>query len=70
MPATGTPDPGGLGWYEAIFLLEHAIKGRKVIGIDVVELAPYPGMHSSDLAAANLTYSIMGIVSRLGKRVK
>ena len=70
MPATGTPDPGGLGWYEAIFLLEHAIKGRNVIGIDVVELAPYPGLHSADLAAAKLTYSIMGIVSRLGKRVK
>ncbi len=68
MPATGTPDPGGLGWYEAIFLLEHAIRGRNVIGMDVVELAPYPGFHSSDLAAAKLTYSIMGIISRLGRR--
>ena len=68
MPATGTPDPGGLGWYEAIFLLEHAIKGRTVIGMDVVELAPYPGMHAADLLAAKLTYSMMGIVSRLGKR--
>ena len=66
MPATGTPDPAGLGWYEAIFLLEHAIRGRNVIGFDVVELAPYPGFHSSDLAAAKLTYNIMGIISRLG----
>ncbi|MBQ4132384.1 MAG: agmatinase [Desulfovibrionaceae bacterium] len=66
MPATGTPDPGGLGWYEAIFLLEHAIRGRNVLGVDVVELAPYPGFHSSDLAAAKLTYNIMGIISRLG----
>lgn len=67
MPATGTPDPAGLGWYEAIFLLEHAIRGRNVIGFDVVELAPYPGMHSSDFAAAKITYSIMGIISRLAK---
>ena len=66
MPATGTPDPAGLGWYEAVFLLEHAIRGRNVIGFDVVELAPYPGFHSSDLAAAKLTYNIMGIISRLG----
>lgn len=68
MPATGTPDPAGLDWYEAIFLLEHAIKGRQVIGFDVVELAPAPGFHASDLTAAKLTYSIMGIISRLAKR--
>ncbi len=67
MPATGTPDPGGLDWYETIFLLEHTIRGREVVGFDVVELAPYPGMHSCEFTAAKLAYSIMGIISRLGK---
>ena len=38
--ATGTPVPGGLGYYQALHLVEHALKGRKCIGLDVVELAP------------------------------
>lgn len=40
MPATGTPVPGGLGYYQALRLVEHALKGRKCVGLDVVELAP------------------------------
>ncbi|GFM32444.1 agmatinase [Desulfovibrio subterraneus] len=63
--ATGTPVPGGVLWWQAIKLLEKAIAGRTVIGMDVVELAPKEGDHASDFAAAQLTYAMMGIVQRL-----
>lgn len=65
MPATGTPVPGGLGWYEAQRCLELAMAGREVLGFDVVELAPLPGYHAADFAAARLVYDIMGLVQRL-----
>lgn len=64
MPATGTPVPGGLGWYEALDLAQRAIAGREVLGFDVVELAPVPGLHAADFAAARLTYALMGLVER------
>ena len=65
LPATGTPEPGGLFWFEAIFLLERIIKGRTVLGFNVVELAPTAGLPASDFAAAKLTYAIMGLINRL-----
>ncbi len=65
MPATGTPVPGGLGWYDARRCLELAMAGRRVLGFDVVELAPMPGFHAADFAAARLVYDIMGLVQRL-----
>ncbi|MEG2140628.1 MAG: agmatinase, partial [Bilophila sp.] len=43
MPATGTPVPGGLGWYDALTLAKRALQGRQVLGFDVVELAPLAG---------------------------
>ncbi|WP_298067594.1 agmatinase [uncultured Mailhella sp.] len=61
---TGTPVPGGLGWYQALELLEKAMHGRRVLGFDVVELAPREGRIASDFAAASLTYAIMGLISR------
>ncbi len=64
--ATGTPVPGGLGWHDTLTLLEKSISGKKVVGFDVVELAPMPGDHASDFAAAQLVYSIMGIIQRTG----
>lgn len=67
MPATGTPVPGGLGWYQSLDIAERTLSGRDVLGFDVVELAPVPGMHASDFAAARLTYALMGIVAR-GRR--
>ena len=62
--ATGTPVPGGITWWQAITLLEKAVTGRNVIGCDVVELAPQEGDHASDFAAAQLTYSMLGIIQR------
>lgn len=62
--ATGTPVPGGLGWYQSMQLLERCTQDRTAIGFDVVELSPSPGDHASDFAAAQLVYSIMGIIQR------
>jgi agmatinase len=59
--ATGTPVPGGIGWHDALTLLERITAGRRVIGADVVELAPAPGDHASDFAAAQLVYCLMGL---------
>lgn len=69
IPATGTPEPGGLLWYDALGLLERALcrangHKRRVIGLDVVELAPFPaetGQSWPEFAAARLVYELMGI---------
>lgn len=62
--ATGTPVPGGLGWHQALALVERVVAGRRVVGLDVVELAPQPGDHASDFAAAQLAYCLMGAALR------
>lgn len=54
MPATGTPEPNGLLWHETMTLLRKLGTRRKVIGCDVVELAPMKGLHHPDLTAAKL----------------
>ncbi len=64
MPATGTPVPGGLSWYQAMGLLEGIIDSRICIGFDVVELAPVPFFPSSSFTAAQLVYAIMGFLGR------
>ena len=58
MPATGTPVPGGLNYYQAIHLVEHALKGRRCVGLDVVELAPN-GNTAWDFTAAQIVYRLM-----------
>ncbi len=62
--ATGTPVPGGPGWHDCLQLIERAIKGRQVLGFDVVELAPQPEDHASSFAAAQLVYRLMGLLQR------
>ncbi len=62
MPATGTPVPGGLGYYQALGLVRSALRGRRCVGLDVVELAPIAGWDVWDFTAAQLTYALMGIV--------
>jgi len=59
MPAVGTPQPGGLGWYPVIALLEHVISCHTILGMDVVELAPIPGMVAPDFAAAKLVWKMV-----------
>ncbi|MBI2626138.1 MAG: agmatinase [Candidatus Nealsonbacteria bacterium] len=62
MPSVGTPEPGGLSWYEVISLIRQLSKKRKIIGADVVELAPTPGLHAPDFIAAKLVYKIISYV--------
>ena len=62
MPATGTPVPGGLGYYQTLGLVRSALKGRRCVGLDVVELAPIEGWDVWNFTAAQLTYALMGIV--------
>lgn len=60
VPAVGTPEPGGIGWYETLDLLHDIIKDRKVVGFDVVELCPIKGQVASDFLAAKLIYRLLG----------
>jgi agmatinase len=62
MPSTGTPEPGGLGWYQVVNFLEKVCASRKVVGFDVVELAPIEGMRGPDFMAAKLVYRLMNMV--------
>ncbi|MBI4724248.1 MAG: agmatinase [Rhodomicrobium sp.] len=59
MPATGTPEPGGLFFNEAIAIVEAAAKASPIVGADVVELAPIPVLHACDFTAAKLVYKIL-----------
>lgn len=63
-PSTGTPVPGGLGWYQTLSLFESVARQRQLIGFDVMEFAPIEGFHAFDFSAAMLTYKLMGIASR------
>lgn len=59
MPATGTPEPGGLAWWEALFLVRRCFEGRECIGFDVTETAPLDGFSAPTFTAARLTYELM-----------
>ena len=63
-PSTGTPVPGGLGWYQTLALFESIAKQVKIIGFDLMEFAPIKGFHSYDFSAALLAYKMMGIIER------
>ena len=64
MPATGTPVPGGLGYYQALQLVAHALNGRRCVGLDVVELAP-DGNAAWDFTAAQIVYRLMAAVGEV-----
>jgi agmatinase len=60
LPATGTPEPGGLMWYPVLELLRKVITKCNLVSFDVVELSPIEGNHVSDFVAAKLTHKIIG----------
>jgi len=64
MPSTGTPEPGGLDWYEVTGFLEKVFARRNVIGCDITELCPIKGMNAPDYLAAKLAYRLMGFKFR------
>ena len=59
MPAVGTPEPGGLTWYETLALLRRVIDTRRVVGCDIVELCPIPGNVAPNFTCAKLIYKIL-----------
>jgi agmatinase len=60
MPATGTPEPGGPDWYRTLRLLRRVFTEKKVVGADVVELAPMGGNAAPDFVVAKLVYKMIG----------
>lgn len=64
MPATGTPQPGGFGWYEGLALFKAVCRAKKVVGIDVVEVSPRKGDIMTEFNAAKLIYRLMGYLGR------
>ncbi|MFA5056420.1 MAG: agmatinase [Dehalococcoidia bacterium] len=61
MAAVGTPEPGGMGWYEVIRLLKLVAKEKRIVGFDVMELAPREGPIACTYLAAKLTYKLIGL---------
>jgi agmatinase len=59
MPATGTPEPGGLGYYDVINLMRKLIVEKKIVGFDVVELCPMQNNKASDFLASKLIYQLL-----------
>lgn len=60
MPATGTPEPGGIGWYQTLSILKKVFEQRNVIGCDIVELSPIKNLSAPDFMIAKLIYKIIG----------
>ncbi|MFH1873876.1 MAG: agmatinase [Pseudomonadota bacterium] len=60
LPDTGTPEPGGLDWWEVTNLIAEISKSKQIIGYDFVELKPEPGHHASDFFLAKLIYRCIG----------
>ena len=59
MPSTGTPEPGGLLWYETLEFLKQVFEDKNVVGFDIVELCPNKNDKSSDFLAAKLYYKML-----------
>ncbi|MGB9767336.1 MULTISPECIES: agmatinase [Dictyoglomus] len=68
MPAVGTPEPGGLSWYQVLYLLREVFKNKKVIGADFVEFSPIPGLVYPDYMAARLIYKTIGYYKKYSLR--
>ena len=59
VPATGTPEPGGLDYYTVLSFIKEVNKKYNIVGFDVVELCPVDHMKASDFLASKLTYQIL-----------
>ncbi|HEX6199913.1 MAG TPA: agmatinase [Thermoanaerobaculia bacterium] len=59
VPATGTPEPGGGTWYPTLALLRELFRAKRVVAMDLVELAPIGGHPASDFLAAKLVYKLL-----------
>ncbi len=64
MPGVGTPEPGGLTYYQALAVMAALAHRGPIIGLDLVELAPIPGQRLSEFTAARLLYKALGYIFR------
>lgn len=62
LPSTGTPEPGGLGWYQVVEFLGKVGQEKEIVGFDVVELCPNKNEKSSDFLAAKLIYTLLSYI--------
>ena len=68
VPALGTPEPGGLGWYDTLNLMTALANGPGILGMDISEIAPIEGFAAPQFCIARLIYRILGRI-RAGRRV-
>jgi agmatinase len=62
MPATGTPEPGGLVWEDTLQLIKRLARDKTIVGMDINELAPISGQVASDFNCAKLAYKVCGYI--------
>ncbi len=67
VPALGTPEPGGLGWYDVLTLVTALANGPGVVGMDISEIAPIPGFVAPQFAVARLIYRMIGRIGAARK---
>jgi len=63
VPGTGTPQPGGFTWYDALAIFKAVCQNKNVVAIDVVETAPVKGSNISEFNVSKLVYRLMGYIS-------
>lgn len=63
VPSTGTPEPGGLNWYQVTRFIKKLAQHKEIIGFDIVELCPKDSDKSSDFLAAKLLYKTIGYIN-------
>ncbi len=68
VPALGTPEPGGLGWYDTLALVTALANGPGIVGMDISEIAPIEGFVAPQFSIARLIYRMLGRI-RAGRRV-
>ena len=62
MPAVGTPEPGGFGWHETVTFLRSLAERRRIVGFDITELSPIPGLIHPQFVMAKLIYKLIGYI--------
>ncbi|MFA5353194.1 MAG: agmatinase [Thermodesulfovibrionales bacterium] len=62
IPAVGTPEPGGFGWHETISFLRNLAERRRIVGFDITELSPIPGLIHPQFVMAKLIYKLIGYI--------
>jgi agmatinase len=62
MPSTGTPEPGGMNWYQVVEFFKRCAAKKNIVGADFVELSPVEGVHGPDFAIAKLIYKLIGYI--------